>query len=232
MRIYNQCQLVDEPEPQQQAPSIIEDTLPLEPGPQAPSIIDDTLPLNPEPQHQEPSIIDDTLTHASTLAEESEPQPQPQLQQEASSTTDELQQDLSTLVEFLVRKQDQTDVEQAQLPQHESTTIEEPAIVQPMSTLVLETFLQEQELTLVEDPQPQPQHLLRQELLRRHGIVECHFQVQPLRVEDDVQIIAEVMPRVHRRKRKSSHNPTYNPSRRRESIVWGETSELASHPNA
>jgi len=139
---------------------------------------------------------------------------------------------LSTLVEILVRQQDQTDVEWAQLPQHESTTIEEPAVIQPMSTLVLETFFQERELTLVEEPQPQPQHLLRQELLRRHGIVECHVQVQPLRVEDDVQIIAEVMPRVHRRKRKSSHDPTYNPSRRirRESIGWGETRELRIIP--
>ena len=92
-------------------------------------------------------------------------------------------QDMSTLVEFLLRQQDQADVECAQLPQHESKTIEDPAVIQPMSTLVLETFFQEQELTLVDEPQPQPQHLLRQELLRRHGIVECRVQIQPLPVK-------------------------------------------------
>ena len=98
--------IVDEPEPQDL--NFVDES---EPQQQAPSIIDDSLPLEPPSQQKAPSIIDDTLPHASTLAEESEPQPQPQPQHqpqhEASSTTDELQQDLSTLVEFLVRQQDQ-----------------------------------------------------------------------------------------------------------------------------
>ena len=101
-----------------------------------------------------------------------------------------------------------------------------------MSTLVLETFLQEQELTLVDEPQPQPQRL-RQELLRRHGIVECRVQIQPLPVEDDVIIVGEVNAFVQaRRKRKPRRDPTYNPSRRirRESIGWGETRELRVIP--
>ena len=237
--------LVKEPQPQQQAPSIIDDTLPLEPQPQqqAPSIIDDTLPQAstsvdvsepeslPQPQQQAPSIIDDTLPQASTSADVSEPESLPQPQQEALTAVEESQRDLSTLVEFLLRQQDQSDIEWVQLPQHESTTIEESEVIHPMSTLVLETFLQEQELTLVEEPQQQ--HLLRQELLRRHGIVDCRVQIQPLPVEDDVIIVGEVNGFVPaRRKRKARRDPTYNPSRRirRESIGWGETRELRIIP--
>ena len=88
------------------------------------------------------------------------------------------------------------------------------------------------ESTVIEDPVLPP--ISNQELLRRHGIIDCSIIIQPMLFDNDVIEIGEVLITniTERRKRKITRDPTYRPSKRirRQSIGWAETRELRSLP--